>query len=70
MHTTSARYRPFAGGYVSEADQFLSELLHARPALVDDQRRGWYLLWDKRVDLDALEQARADTVPVKPYHYE
>ncbi|HEU4777093.1 MAG TPA: DUF3460 family protein [Telluria sp.] len=70
MNTIPAPYRPFAGGYVSEADQFLADLLHTHPAMVEDQRRGWYLLWDKRVDLDALEKARADTVPVKPYHYE
>lgn len=70
MHTRPESYRPFAGGYVSEADQFLDGLLRAHPELEEDQRRGWYLLWDKQVDLDALEKAREDSVPVKPYHYE
>jgi hypothetical protein len=64
------RYRPFSGGYVSEADQFLGQLLRAHPEIEEDRMRGWYIWWDHRVDLDELDKQRSDTVPVKPYHYE
>lgn len=69
MHTPE-RYRPFAGGYVSEADQFLGQFLREHPEVEEDRQRGWYIWWDHRVDLDELDKQRADAVPVKPYHYE
>jgi len=69
MHTPE-RYRPFAGGYVSEADQFLGQFLREHPEVEEDRLRGWYIWWDHRVDLDELDKQRADEVPVKPYHYE
>lgn len=68
--TTPGRYRPFAGGYVSEAEQFLNDLLRAHPDWKEDQRRGWYKLWDKKVDLDELAKAREDMMPAKPYQYD
>jgi hypothetical protein len=70
MHTAPERYRPFAGGYVSEADQFLDQLLRDNPQLEEDRLRGWYIWWDHRVDLDELDKQRASEVPVKPYQYE
>lgn len=63
------RYRPFAGGYVSEADQFLGQFLRQHPEVEEDRQRGWYIWWDHRVDLDELDKQRKDSVPVKPYHY-
>lgn len=69
MHTPE-RYRPFAGGYVSEADQFLGQFLREHPEVEEDRQRGWYIWWDHRVDLDELDKQRAAEVPVKPYHYE
>ena len=54
----------------TEFTQFISAFLKNHPEVVDDQRKGWNIYWDKAVDLDALEQAKEDHVPEKPYHYE
>ena len=70
MDKSVQHYRPFAGGYVSEAEQFLQEFLRQHPEVDEDRRRGWNIWWDHRVDLDELQKQRADSVPVKPYHYE
>jgi hypothetical protein len=70
MQPTLAPYRPFAGGYVSEFDQFMDGLRDRRPDIAVDQHTGWYLWWDHKVDFDALAREIADHVPVKPYHYE
>lgn len=67
---TTASYRPFGGGYVSEFEQFMGRFIAAHPEVAQDRRRGWDIWWDHRVDLDELEKQRADQVPDKPYHYE
>lgn len=64
------RYRPFGGGYVSDFEQFMQGFLASHPEVEEDQRDGWYIWWDHRVDLDELDQQRRDEVPDKPYHYE
>jgi len=63
-------YRPFAGGYVSEFQQFMDGYLARHPEVEQDRKRAWYNWWDQRVDLDELDKQRADSVPDKPYHYE
>jgi hypothetical protein len=55
---------------VSEFEQFLNGYVGKRPEIEQDQQRGWYLLWDKHVDLGALDKERQDTVPVRSYYYE
>ena len=64
------QYRPMAGGYVSEFEQFLNGFLAEHPEVEQDRRRGWYIWWDHRIDLDELDKQRTDTVPKKSYHYE
>ncbi|MES2320124.1 MAG: DUF3460 family protein [Pseudomonadota bacterium] len=66
----SPRYRPFAGGYVSEFEQFMDNFIATHPEAERNRRRGWGIWWDHRVDLDELDKQHADEVPVKPYHYE
>ena len=63
-------YRVGHSGYVSEFDQFLNAYLAGHPSVEPDQQKGWYLLWDHKVDLRELEKERQDTVPVIPYSYE
>jgi hypothetical protein len=70
MQQHPQQYRPFAGGYVSEFDQFMNTYLAKKPQVVEDRQRGWYLWWDHRVDLDELDKQRESSVPEKPYHYE
>ncbi len=57
------------GHYVSEFDNFLDQYLQRHPEVQRDQRRGWYIFWDKDVDLAAQEQAQHDSVPLPPYYY-
>jgi hypothetical protein len=70
MKHAPERYRPFAGGYVSEHDQFMATLLGEHPEVEQDRQRGWDIWWDHRVDLDELALQRKSAVPVKPYQYE
>lgn len=42
-------------------DKFLIEY----PEVVENQRRGWYIFWDRKVDLEELEKSREDSVPIK-----
>jgi hypothetical protein len=62
-------YRVGHAGYVSEFDQFLHEFLERHPEVERDQKRGWYIWWDHRVDLSELDKQRND-LPVKSYSYE
>lgn len=64
-----APYRPRHGGYVSEFEQFLGSYLAGHPDCERDQQKGWYLLWDKQVDLKELKKAEEDRVPLPPYYY-
>ena len=43
--------------------------MHDHHDVEDDQQKGWYLLWDKQVDLGELDKERADHVPLPPYYY-
>ncbi len=64
------RYKPYAGGYVSDFEQFMDGFMAEHPEVEEDRRTGWYIWWDHRVDLDELEKQRQSDVPEKPYHYE
>ncbi|AKU20619.1 DUF3460 family protein [Massilia sp. NR 4-1] len=65
----SRPWRPFHPGYVSEFEQFMRGYLDQHPAAVAEQRRGWYLWWERRQDVDARERALRDAVPTRPYYY-
>jgi hypothetical protein len=67
MKTREFPYRFRHGGYVSEFEQFLQAYLGTHPTVEPDQKHGWYLLWDRRVDLGELDKERKDTVPMRPY---
>jgi len=55
--------------YVSEFEQFFGKMLNEHPEYVDDQRRGWHIWWDHRVNLEDERLARTDSVPTPPYYY-
>lgn len=56
-------------GYVSEFTRFMDHYLVDHPEIVADQRVGWRLYWDKRLDLKALAQAEQDSVPDDGYGF-
>jgi hypothetical protein len=56
--------------YKSDVTQFIDQLKAARPTLEEEQKRGRALLWDRQVDLEAVEQRRSARVPMQPYVYQ
>jgi Protein of unknown function (DUF3460) len=56
--------------YESEITKFLKELKAQRPQLVEEQRKGRALLWDKPQDIDTSERNLASRIPMKAYPYQ
>ena len=48
--------------YVSETTQFLRDLLKHKPHIVEEQRKGRSLWWDKQLDLEMLRRAEQSRV--------
>jgi hypothetical protein len=55
--------------YVSEFEEFIDRYMEQHPGVREDQRRGWNIWWDHRLDLDAVDRQRKDSVPPNPYYY-
>ena len=62
-------YRP-RHGYVSEFDHFIGRFMQQHPDVEKDQRTGWYIWWDHRLDPDEADPLRQNEVPVKTYRDE
>ena len=56
--------------YKSDVTQFIEELKAKKPSLEDEQRAGRALLWDRRLDREALEEWNEARVPQQPYVYQ
>lgn len=70
MSAKREQYRVGHAGYISEFSQFMNDFLGRHPEVRARQKRGWYVLWDRQVDLKDLEEHPKDAVPVKPYQYD
>jgi hypothetical protein len=57
-------------GYESDTTRMIRDLLQERPQIVDEQKAGRALWWDRRLDLDQLRRAQASRVPQKGYVYQ
>ena len=57
-------------GYESDATRMIRELLAEKPAIVDEQKQGRALWWDRRLDLDLLRRERESNVAQKGYVYQ
>ena len=55
--------------YTSDTTDFIAELRKQKPSLEEEQRRGRALLWDKRLDGDALRDFAEGKVDQQPYVY-
>ena len=55
--------------YVSEFTQFIDHYLDEHPEVIEDQRLGRLIYWDKTVDLTALAQAAKENVPDDAYGF-
>ncbi len=57
--------------YVSEHTTFIRELLERKPEIVDDQKRGRAIWWDKTArELDERKVMDQGKVPQPPYVYQ
>jgi hypothetical protein len=56
--------------YTSDVTDFIEELKAKKPTLEEEQRAGRALLWDKRLDRDALAEWDQAGVPQQPYVYQ
>jgi Protein of unknown function (DUF3460) len=55
--------------YESDITKMVRELLVAKPHIVEEQRKGRALWWDKKLDLDELGRREAAAVKQKGYVY-
>lgn len=56
--------------YKSDVTSFIEQLKSAKPTLEEEQRQGRALLWDKRLDRQALAEQEDARVPQQPYVYQ
>jgi hypothetical protein len=56
--------------YKSEVSIFIDELKAKKPSLEAEQRAGRELLWDRKIDRQALEAWAEARVPQQPYVYQ
>ena len=56
--------------YKSDVTVFIEQLKADKPTLEDEQRSGRALLWDKRIDREALADHGDSNVPQQPYVYQ
>jgi hypothetical protein len=56
--------------YRSEVTQFIDMLKTAKPTLEAEQRQGRNLLWDKKIDRQAVQEYKEARVPQQPYVYQ
>ena len=55
--------------YDSEFTQYINRFLAEHPEVVEDQRRGWQIYWDRHVDPAVLKEAEEDSVPFYAYEF-
>ena len=55
--------------FVSNHTRFIGDFLKEHPEVVKDQRKGWHIYWDKKVDLLAQKKAEIDSVPDDGYGF-
>lgn len=57
-------------GYESDTTRMIRELLQSKPELIEEQKQGRALWWDRRLDLDELRRAQESRVKQKGYVYQ
>jgi hypothetical protein len=56
--------------YESDLTKMMRELLEQKPHIVEDQKVGRALWWDKQLDLEMLRRGEQARVPQEPYVYQ
>jgi len=56
--------------YESDITRMIRELLRDKPHIVQDQKKGRALWWDKKPDLEHLKRARESDIKQQAYVYQ
>ena len=56
--------------YESDLTRMIRELLQEKPHIVQEQKKGRALWWDKKLDSDVLKRAGESKVKQKAYVYQ
>ncbi len=56
--------------YESDVTRMMRDLLERKPQLIEEQRKGRSLWWDRRLDRDEQRAFRESRVAQKPYVYQ
>ncbi len=73
---SDSRFMAFVAGifqrpsFVSEPEEFLTDLVRARPEITADRKRARQMWWDHPQDLETLARHRESRVPQQPYVYQ
>ncbi len=60
----------FRKHYESDLTKMMRGLLQEKPQIVEEQRKGRALWWDKKLDRDELVRDQESHVKQKPYVYQ
>ncbi len=60
----------FRKHYESDLTKMIRGLLQEKPQIVEEQRKGRALWWDKKLDRDELVRDQESHVKQKPYVYQ
>ncbi len=60
----------FRKHYESDLTKMMRGLLQEKPQIVEEQRKGRALWWDKKLDRDELTRDQESHVKQKPYVYQ
>lgn len=56
--------------YVSDTTEFIRDLLAKKPHIVEEQRKGRAMWWDRKLDQDELVRNQQSKVAQKGYVYQ
>ena len=56
--------------YASEVTRLIRALLDEQPQIVEDQKKGRALWWDKKANADSQRRAKESNVRQQPYVYQ
>lgn len=56
--------------YESDITRFVRQLIEEKPQILDEQKKGRALWWDRKLDLDELRRARESRVRQQAYVYQ
>ncbi len=56
--------------YESDVTRMIRDLLQEKPHIVDEQKKGRAMWWDKAQDVDTQQRDKESTVAQQPYVYQ